>query len=115
MSYCEKHGVRWTGTRAEHCESCGEVFSGSTAGDMHRVGDHAVSTGPTRRRCLTRLEMLEKGMEPRVNAHGTEIWTTGARLETPFYVSQDGPGLRLDTPEGGCPETGRTGVPSNAN
>lgn len=103
MSYCERHGVRWTGWRAEHCESCGEVFSGSTAGDKHRVGDHAVFTGPTRRRCLTADEMLAKGMTYLTNAHGTWIWGTGRSRDPLTYsksLSQDGPGLRTGTPEG---------------
>lgn len=85
MSSCNC-GARWTGLRMEHCRACHATFSGTTAGDMHRVGDHAVFTGPTRRRCLTPAEMLEKGMESRINAHGTEIWTTGRAQEGRFYV-----------------------------
>ena len=61
----------------EHCCPCGETFSGTTAGDLHRTGDHAVSVGPDRRRCLSVDEMLEKGMTYRVNAHGTRIWSRG--------------------------------------
>jgi hypothetical protein len=40
------------GGRHEFCNACGETFSCTKAGDMHRVGDHAQSTGPNRRRCL---------------------------------------------------------------
>lgn len=53
--------------------SCHQTFTGSTAGDMHRVGDHAINEGPDRRRCLTAGEMVEKGMAQ--NERG--VWTTG--------------------------------------
>lgn len=60
------------GGKIEHCtvSSCHQSFTGTTAGDMHRVGDHALSTGPNRRRCLSETEMLAKGMAQ--NARG--IW-----------------------------------------
>lgn len=32
---CEK---QWTGYKAEHCASCHETFSSTTAGDEHRKG-----------------------------------------------------------------------------
>lgn len=35
-------GKSWGGYRAEHCPSCHETFSGSTAGDAHRRGEHGV-------------------------------------------------------------------------
>ena len=106
MSYCDRHGVRWTGTRAEHCESCGETFSGTTAGDMHRTGDHAISHGPNRRRCLTADEMLAKGMTFITNSHGTWIWGTGRGQGQAFWLAQDGPGLRTEAPEGNHPQAG---------
>lgn len=46
----------------ETCPSCWEVFTGTTAGDMHRVGKHHIFSGPDRRRCLTVDEMSEVGM-----------------------------------------------------
>lgn len=56
--------------KQEHCCACCQTFSGTTAGDMHRVGKHHISTGPDRRRCLSVDEMLAKGMTQ--NAHG--VW-----------------------------------------
>lgn len=73
MPTCNKCAANWTGLRIEHCPSCHQTFTGSTAGDMHRTGDHAVFEGPDRRRCLTAHEMHEKGMAR--NERG--IWTTG--------------------------------------
>lgn len=80
MSYvtCGKCGATWTGLRIEHCTQCHQTFTGSTAGDMHRTGDHAISEGPDRRRCLTVQEMAEKGMAP--NERG--VWTTGKAAAT---------------------------------
>jgi hypothetical protein len=74
--YC---GARWGGQRTEHCctPGCHQTFSSTSAGDMHRTGDHAVTSGPTRRRCLTVGEMLEKGMNCTHNPHGVLIWTRG--------------------------------------
>lgn len=68
-------GASWSGARIEHCCACHESFSCESAGDMHRVGRHDVSTGPNRRRCLTVQEMLAKGMIP--NARG--VWMSRAR------------------------------------
>lgn len=110
MSYCDRHGVRWTGHTAQHCCACGEVFSGETAGNMHRVGDHAVSTGPTRRRCLTADEMLAKGMTYLTNAHGTWIWGTGQARRDRFWLSQDESNGPSATPEGSGPGTGLEAV-----
>lgn len=66
------------GGRAQHCCACHLTFSGTSAGDFHRTGDHAISTGPNRRRCLTVEEMELKGMGYAPNSHGTPIWTRGA-------------------------------------
>lgn len=66
-------GATWTGLRMEHCPECHETFSGTSSGDRHRVGDHAVSVGPDRRRCLTADEMVGKGLVR--NERG--IWTSG--------------------------------------
>lgn len=109
MSSC-KCGARWTGLKAEHCAACHETFSGTTAGDKHRTGDHAVSTGPTRRRCLTADEMLAKGMTYLTNAHGTWIWGTGQAQTGRFWLSQDESAGLTATPEGGGPETGIAAV-----
>ena len=70
---CWKCSKTWTGKRIEHCTVCHETFTGSTAGDMHRTGDHAVFEGPDRRRCLTADEMREKGMAQNARSQ----WTTG--------------------------------------
>lgn len=66
-------GAKWTGLRIEHCTACHETFTGTTSGDRHRVGDHAIYVGPKRRRCLTPDEMRDKGMAQ--NARGQ--WTNG--------------------------------------
>lgn len=83
-------GAEWTGLRMEHCTECHETFSGSSAGDRHRVGDHAVFAGPDRRRCLTADEMRARGMEQ--NRRG--VWTTGG--VSPFSLARNG----LETPNG---------------
>lgn len=59
---CQKCGKSWGGLRPEHCKSCCQTFSGTTAGDMHRTGRHAISEGPDRRRCLTPDEMVDAGL-----------------------------------------------------
>lgn len=67
-------GAAWTGSKIEHCSAagCHQSFSCTRAGDMHRVGDHAVTTGPDRRRCLSVEEMTARGMAQ--NSHGA--WMT---------------------------------------
>lgn len=73
VTTCRKCSASWSGLRIEHCPSCCQTFTGTTAGDMHRTGDHAVTKGPDRRRCLSVEEMTEKGMAR--NDRGQ--WTTG--------------------------------------
>lgn len=73
MTTCHKCDATWTGLRIEHCPSCHATFTGSTSGDMHRTGDHAINEGPDRRRCLTADEMTEKGM----TQNGRGQWTSG--------------------------------------
>lgn len=46
-------GKSWGGFRAEHCAGCHETFSGTTAGDKHRIGKHHDGT----RRCMTEVEL----------------------------------------------------------
>lgn len=70
---CHKCDSTIIGYRPEHCTVCHETFAGTVAGDMHRVGDHGVKTGPNRRRCLTVDEMEAKGMK--LGKLG--YWTTG--------------------------------------
>lgn len=74
-------GATWTGLRIEHCPECHETFSGTTAGDRHRVGDHNTWSGPERRRCLTADEMRAKGMEQNARGAwgngGTSPWANG--------------------------------------
>lgn len=72
MSTC-KCGAEWVGRRIEHCWGCHQSFTGTTAGDKHRVGKHSVFEGPKRRRCLTPDEMRAIGMEQ--NDRG--VWTNG--------------------------------------
>ena len=68
-------GVTWSGLRVEHCTGCHRTFTGTSAGDRHRVGDSAIWEGPKRRRCLTPEEMRDKGMA--TNARGW--WTNGGK------------------------------------
>lgn len=75
MTNC-KCGAKWSGHRIEHCPSCHETFTGTSAGDRHRTGDHALSTGPDRRRCLSADEMRERGM--RQNERGQ--WGNGGEM-----------------------------------
>lgn len=75
-------GATWTGLRIEHCTECHETFTGTSSGDKHRVGDHAIFTGPTRRRCLSADEMRDKGMAQNKRGQwtngGTSPWAAGA-------------------------------------
>lgn len=86
-------GTTWTGHRIEHCPSCCQTFTGTSAGDMHRTGEHHISVGPDRRRCLTEAEMLEKGMAKNGRGH----WMT--RPTTP----QNAPPQRPRSDEGDRP------------
>ena len=91
-------GAEWTGLRVEHCAACHETFTGTSAGDKHRTGEHHLSVGPYRRRCLTPVEMAAKGMTRNSRGH----WSTGGG----FWgagTTHDG---SAGSSEGGCPETG---------
>ncbi|WP_233868643.1 hypothetical protein [Paraburkholderia adhaesiva] len=51
-----------TGDRNQ-CPSCGEFFNSTAAFDAHRTGPFGGAHGePSRRRCLTVVEMRAKGM-----------------------------------------------------
>lgn len=54
----QKCGKSWNGYKPEHCAVCCETFTGTEAGDMHRIGDHNDGT----RRCMTVDEMLDAGL-----------------------------------------------------
>ncbi|MBX7472723.1 hypothetical protein K1Y80_42585 [Streptomyces sp. MAG02] len=64
------------GNRTQHCVACHQSFNSTTAGDMHRVGDHGTRQGPNRRRCLTPDEMRHKGMTQ--NPQG--VWMAARKL-----------------------------------
>lgn len=51
---CRDCGATFSG-KQEHCTltGCHMTFSTTAVGDAHRVGEHGVHEGPTRRRCLT--------------------------------------------------------------
>ena len=68
MTSC-RCGASWTGLKIEHCLSCHESFTTTRAGDRHRVGQHHLSTGPDRRRCLSVEEMYEAGMGQNSRGH----------------------------------------------
>lgn len=64
MTTHPKCGKSWSGHRPEHCAACGETFTGTEAGDLHRVGEHHAPAGTFwARRCLTPAEMVKRGME----------------------------------------------------
>lgn len=69
---CRDCGTTWTGHKPEHCTQCHRTFTGTSAGDKHRTGDHQVKTGPVRRRCLTDDEMAGSGLA--LNAKGLWGW-----------------------------------------
>lgn len=73
MTTCNRCGTQYGGQRTEHCMACHQTFTNTGSGDKHRVGEHGVTEGPDRRRCLTPDEMREKGM--RQNQHS--YWTRG--------------------------------------
>lgn len=61
------------GGRAEHCTVCHRTFTGTSAGDLHRTGQHGVKTGPDRRRCRTDDELAKRGLVRKPNGRwGTE-------------------------------------------
>ncbi|WP_158564066.1 hypothetical protein [Jiangella anatolica] len=88
MPVFSSRGVTWSGYKTELCSvlGCLKLFSNTRAGDAHRVGEHGVTEGPDRRRCLTTEEMLAKSIEKgsrkgepfyrtRINPWGHEVWS----------------------------------------
>lgn len=68
----------------DHCQcsrnrGCGEYFNSTYAFDCHRTGTHGVD-----RRCLTELEMLQRGMAK--NAGGW--WISGAMRDSTLAARQ---------------------------
>ncbi len=108
------------GSAVQLCKVCGERFTGSEAGDLHRVvsevysierNGRVLSVGNERRRCLSVAEMVGKGMAR--NARGewqrgaagrrtvptSRPWDTSARMAVPSLTdSQAVAGTPL-TPE----------------
>jgi hypothetical protein len=96
---CLDCGKTWTGLRMEHCPACCQTFAGTRPGDMHRTGDHGISEGPKRRRCLTVAETLDRGI--RADASGVLHFGRRAPESLP-QRQQDGPtiaGLPEPTPQ----------------
>jgi len=78
---CRRCAATWSGLRIEHCTICHETFTGTSAGDAHRVPTETRTTANGRQvratwrsRCLTPDEMTAAGM--RRNDRGQ--WSTGA-------------------------------------
>ncbi len=78
------------GSTVQLCKVCGERFTGSEAGDLHRVvsevysierNGRTLSVGNERRRCLSVAEMLGKGMAR--NARGEWQRGTAGRRGVP--------------------------------
>lgn len=61
--------MKLTGDRNQ-CPSCGEYFNSTKAFEKHRTGDFGID-----RRCMTREEMLAKGMA----ISGSGYWVTKLR------------------------------------
>lgn len=59
MTRCTRCNAKWHGLRLEHCTVCHRTFSGTKAGDAHRIGEHWPAG---LRRCLTDEEMAAGGM-----------------------------------------------------
>lgn len=90
MTACVRCHGNYSGLKTEHCMVCHETFTNTLAGDRHRIGDHALVTGPNRRRCRTAVEMLKAGLIQ----NGKGYWTrdrNGAE-----YWAQDMSRLRLE-------------------
>lgn len=81
--HCKTCQREWGGFRAEHCRVCHQTFSGTIAGDKHRVGDHGTLLLPLGRRCLSVAEMEARGMELNRN----NIWTNGG--ESPWATKTE--------------------------
>lgn len=59
MNWVCRCGKEIRGGKAEHCSVCHQTFTGTSAGDAHRVGSHGVD-----RRCLTPDEMRSHPKRP---------------------------------------------------
>jgi hypothetical protein len=121
MSTSCRCGAAWSGLRIEHCMSCHETFSGTSAGDLHRVGEHGVKEGPDRRRCLTVAEMKnltftggKREGEPRfswrVNPRGTTIWGLSVALGTAWEHAPSSGDGSTGAPVCDCPGTASQAV-----
>jgi hypothetical protein len=74
VTTCRDCAHVWTTKRNEHCTVCHETFAGAEPGDAHRIGEHGVTEGPTRRRCRTPDEMRAGGMWTKPNRQGFPVW-----------------------------------------
>lgn len=85
-------GASWTGHKMEHCTSCHRTFTGTSAGDKHRTGEHAVSRGARRRRCRTDAELEKAGLRPNEKKSGLIVWGSAAQrpLKSLRGLSSDG-------------------------
>lgn len=112
---CPGCPAKWTGLRIEHCAACHETFTGTKAGDRHRVGAYGVTTGPNRRRCLTVDEMRaitgRRGLPfyaVKTNVYGTRLWSQVGSRQNPLWE-------RLEHfSEGATGNPGTSGAPQHA-
>lgn len=69
-------GTTWTASRFEHCDGCHRTFSGTTAGDRHRIGHHGVD-----RRCVDDPASVGLSYDEKRN-----VW----RLPGGYFGNEDG-------------------------
>lgn len=88
MTTCRDCGATWGGKRLEHCTVCHQTFTGTGAGDKHRVGDY----WPNERRCLSGDEMRAKGMRQNDRGHwnlgGTSPWSLDAEAAALAHAAE---------------------------
>lgn len=93
----------WSGTAIEHCAACCRTFTGTEAGDLHRVGTFE----PLDRRCLSPWEMRTRKKNPleqNERGHWRKVPTDG---KAHWRVA-------ATTKEGLEPESGVSGTPQDS-
>jgi hypothetical protein len=96
ITHGDKCDAKWSGLRVEHCPACHETFTGTEAGDAHRIVQREDAEGNEYRRCLTANEMRSlkrRDSEPwfveGANAYGTRLWSRNrpGRVQNPAWIT----------------------------